>query len=116
MAESATAANSGGKPAIGAEQDQFRVGCIVDIPTSPHIPPMRIGKHSLVSTILPCSVWVHAVSWAKLSCPVVRFGAFCCFDQRTLTASQRRLCCLVLRSRSPRTRMLFSHGIHGCAR
>lgn len=34
------------KPATDGEQQQLRVGCIVDIPSSPHVPPMRIGEHS----------------------------------------------------------------------
>ena len=40
------------KPATGGEQDQFRVGCIVDIPASPHIPPMRIGEHPFTILLL----------------------------------------------------------------
>ena len=32
-------------PETATEQEHLRVGCIVDIPNSPNVPPMRIGKH-----------------------------------------------------------------------
>ena len=104
------------KPTTGGEQDEFRVGCIVDIPASPHIPPMRIGEHAFTILLL-LGVNTHRVLTKTELC----WGAFCCFYQCTLTARQRRLCCLTqqslaLMSHSRRTRMLFSHDMRGCGR
>ena len=91
------------KPVTDGEEQLLQVGCIVDIPSSPNIPPMRIGAHSSCLQSIPSS--------AELCCAVM-----CGFGQRTLTANQRRLFYLVLRSRTPRTRMPFSHGTRGYGR
>lgn len=40
------------------DQGQLRVGCIVDIPNSPRIPPMRIGAH--LSFHRSSSLWSQA--------------------------------------------------------
>lgn len=43
-------------PKTATEQEHLRVGCIVDIPNSPHVPPMRIGKRLLLIWNSRCSL------------------------------------------------------------